>query len=532
MSFFQERLNWRNPKVISESSPLKRWIVLFVIIAATLLAIVSATATGVADSTISGALIIDSSSSTWISTAYLMAIGICLPLSGWSAERYGLKIIFFMGFAIFILGSLLASLSFNFTSLLMCRILEGAGAGLLFPISLTIVSKEFPKQLLSVAISLYMALGFGIGLAAGFAVGGYFAQFWVWQSIFFINVICGIPTLMAVWCFFTESEAKKMPAFDFLGYFFFAVFLINLLIVVNSAKQPWNTEGWTSNFILTSSALALVSLIIFICIELKAKNPAIDLRLYKITPFITGSLAIGVLGITLFGTVSFYPGFLEDQLHYDKSKAGLLMIPFGLIVGAVGSVSGMLTKYVNVKILSILGLGLLCLSCFMNMSITHYSDQWDIVTVLLVRGFGIGISIGPITALGLNNVPREILGQGTSMITFARQIGGAFGASLMSVVVVDRNEFHRQMFGASVNYYSAGFQKVLGGIQSHIASMKGKTDAGALAESKRLISENLLAQAQIAAIDDSYFLIGWTLAIISMVLISIMLTVYFKSKPA
>lgn len=509
---------------------LTPWIILINISLATFWAIISAVAAGIANTTISGALIIDSSLSSWIFTSYLMAVGTCLPLSGELADKYGAKCIFFVGLCIFIVGSGAAGFAFNFYSLIIFRIIEGIGAGIIFPLSLTIIAKEFKPAQLPMAMALYMGIGFGLGMAAGFLVGGFFGEFAPWQGLFFMNIAVGIPLLFITWSVHHETEPKKLPPFDFLGFFFFAVFVVSLLLIVTSAKQPWNTKGYTSPLIVTCYFLSSISFVLLIITELRVKRPVVALKLFKEKAFVVSCVTIAIIGVILFGTINLIPDVLEFQLRYEKWKIGLLMLSSGLVFGVVGPLAGFLSKMIDVRLLALFGLVLLAISCFMNMPLTIHSDQWQFTWMLIVRSIGVAISIGPITALGLSEVPKEILAEGTTLITFARQIGGAFGSSIMGLIIVDRREFHNQMFGAQVDPYSPAFQNVVGQVTYRLKDVAGFTSETATKHAKAALADNIVSQSQMAATNDAYFVIGIVTSLLALVLGWIIIHTLLKKK--
>lgn len=523
-------MSWKEPSILPKDHPLGPWIILINISLATLLAIISSMSAGIASTTIAGALIIDTSANVWVFTSYLMAIGSCLPLSVWLAERFGYKCIFFAGFTIFVIGSAGAGFAYDFNSLIFFRIVEGIGGGLIFPISLTIISKEFPQNLLSTAISLYMGLGFGLGVVIGFLIGGYLGQDSYWRWIFLINPVLAIPVFLLIFGFHHETESKPLPLFDFLGYGLFILFLLPLLLIVNSAKQPWNTEGWTSNYILTCFALCLIGLIGFLIVESKVKNPVIVLKLFKDIRFLLSCMGIAIMGVIFFATASLIPNYLENQLLYEKWNAGLMMITLGVTFGIIGSIGGLFAKILDLRILCLIGLGVLIASCFLNQTLTLYSDQKQIALFLISVGIGVGVSIGPVTTIGLSNIPKEYLGIGTVIITFARQIGGAFGSSVMGLIVAARIPYHNQIFGNSVDFYSPQFQKVVKSVSTHIMSLKGATDKISVKTAHGLVMKDALAQSAIASMNDAYYLIGWISLILTVVIALAMLHGFLRKR--
>lgn len=525
-------MQWNKPTLIAPTSPLFAWIILFNITLATALAVISSVSAAIANSSISGPLMINQTESVWLSIGYLATVGMSLPLSSLMGRRYGSKFTFFLGFAIFVFASLCASFSPNFSVMLFFRLLEGAGGGLIFPISLTILQKTFPKEQLSLALSCYVGCGFGFGIIAGLIGGGYIGQYMAWQWIYLLNVVLGIPCLIAIFLFHQESpKDPKAPPFDIWGYLAFVAFLSSILMVVTNAKEVWNTLGWGSFFIRTFMAIGVISFILLIIREMRCDHPVIILRLFKQRHFSVGCGALLIVGALLFGTVTTLPSIFERQLGYEKWQIGLILSVFGAVLGPVGALVGYMTRFVNIRILAVIGLSFLMASCFVQERIiTIQSEHWQWILVIALRAMGVAFSLGPLTSLALIEVAAEDIPCASMLVTFCRQMGGAIGGSLITLIAVYREEYHSQIYSSNVDIYSPAFQNFTEAFSRRFTSVMGFAEGHAENVARLVATKNLQAQSYISAINDSFFIMGWILFGVTIVVTAIIVWVLTERK--
>lgn len=501
-------MNWRTPQFINPASPFLSWLILANVIFATVIGVISATAGYIADSTIQGALQMSNDDLRWISVSFIMMLGIILPLGIYLALKYGYKIIFFWGLGIFVFGSLLNSLSFDFWSLLISRAIAGAGAGALFPLSIAVIAQTFHREKMTLPLALYVGLGFGIGSYLGYIIGGYCVQYISWQSPFFLCFLLGLPSMLATALLHKETERGVAHKFDTWGYVAFIFFVTNLLLILNSAKADWNTEGWTSPFIITCSVLAVLSLLILIPLELRNPNPLIVFSLFKTRSFLLGCITIFFVGAPLYTTQILSVIFLDYDLHYAKHMIGHYLHTLGLTLGIVSACSAYLTKFFNIRILALVGMALITISCLINPNITIYSSHQQMLWMWNLRMVGIGLALGPATAYAMSDITPALGGAASIFITFARQMGGTLGSLSAQVITIERQEFHNEMFGAQVDTASPAFQTVFRNLQSHLIHNTGATPAEAPHLADSIIRANVLTQSHATAQNDAFFLLG------------------------
>lgn len=523
---------WNKPTLIPATSALFPWIILLNVTFATTLAIISSLTAAVASTSIAGPLMIDSTDAVWLSTGYLAAVGLCLPLSGWMGKSYGAKTTFFLGFAIFVFASLCASFAPNFAVMLIFRLIEGAGAGLIFPISLTILQVTFPKNLIVMALSIYVGCGFGAGIIAGLLLGGYIGQYMAWQWVYWINVFLGLPCLLLTFLFHQETVREKSgPAFDWIGFLFFGGFLASLLVILTNVKASWNTLGWESDFARGFIALGILCFIFLMMREMTYVNPIIRLHLFKQRHFAVGSVLLLLVGALLFGTVTTIPTLFEAQLGYQKWTTGFILAVFGFVMGPMGAIVGLLTRFINVRLLALLGLFLLASSCFVQgIMITVQSEHWQWMLVFVLRAAGVAFSLGPLTSLALVDVKPDDIPCASMIVTFCRQMGGAVGGSLLVLMGVYREEYHRQIYSSNVNMHAPAFQNYVHAFSERYSQIMGFSPDYADKLATMTVVKNVITQAEISAVNDTFYMMGWVVLAGTLVAAAIIAHVLLKAK--
>lgn len=499
-------MNWDRPGFLPPEHPLFKWIYLANITWMSLMGSFSAAAISVANLTIQGAIGVNTTYVRWDSLIYFLGLVVAVPLSSPICLTYGYKKTFFYSTISFMIANFLIASTTTYALLVSLRFLAGLSVGLFYPVSLSMIAEAFDKKKLSLGVAIYTAGAFGGGLFLALSLGGIIADHLGWRPIFLCMGAFSLPSLVTTWLIHIESEKRKLPPFDFIGYFSFLFFLGAVIVLTDNAKAPWNTLGWHSPFAVILIALALISLTLFLIQELTTPHPLFILKHFRLRPFFLGAFAIFFVGATVFGTQTTITSLLERNFGYSKTMAGLVASPFGLSLGLFSACSGLLNRWIHNRYLVLTGLACLALSCFLNHSITQLSTHWDFIQILLLRGLGIGLSLGPTTALALSYVPKETLSKGAMTLTALRQFGGALGGNLIGLIQAERTPFHQEIFSTHVYPNTPVFQKLMDSWKAHLFNTYPDTDIQTLGE--ELVRTNVLNQAEILSQNDGYFLIG------------------------
>ncbi|MCB1074373.1 MAG: MFS transporter [Simkania sp.] len=522
-------LNWDKPRVVNPSNPCVPWIVLAVMILSTICAIASGFAGIVADSSIQGALVIGGQKNLWLTILYFFMTAFMVPIADKCCTRFGYKTVFFVGLIVFFIPNFIAGLASNYWVMLIFRCLSAVGAGAIFPASLTLVDHSFPKEKKTVAIAIYVALAFGVGTGGGTFLGGYLTDYFGWRWIYFIFLFFAPVVLILNWIFVQETERKSAGPFDFWGTVFYAGAVGSLVTWIPNVKAPWNTEGFTSTLAISTTVIFFISLIGLIWWEKRAKSPLLNLSLFGIRPFILGNTAIFVVAVTFFSMTMSLTSVFEEGLLYSKYRAALLQVPFGVSIGIFGAMSGLLSPKIGVRILAMIGMVITAISCFTMHSITIQSSHGSFIWLQVFHGAGIGFALGPLTALALKRIQPENIGQAVVIVTLFRQLGGSLGPTIMQFIQYFRYPFHLLRFGEQMQLNSPALENHLeesriflvenaGSIPSVGAyGQEGFTEAATFRSFDQL-REYASIQAQILSINDAFWLLGWAVVVISIVI--------------
>ncbi|HBF40179.1 MAG TPA: drug:proton antiporter, partial [Firmicutes bacterium] len=408
----------------------------------------------------------------WIVTAYMVIFAVMLPTSGWLADHFGYKRIYFTALLLFTTGSFLCGISWNENALIFFRIIQGTGAGLLMPVGMAIVTREFPMEQRSLALGFW-SIAAAASVSLGPMIGGYLIDHISWQAIFDINVPVGLFGMFATFIIQREYKSEQARSFDLMGFISMAIFLSTLLIALDDAHAAWNTGGWTAPFILVCFGLSFFCFVIFVVTELTVAHPLIDLRLLKNFNFGFANLVLFIFGLGMFGSTFVLPLYLQNSLGYTAFQAGLVFLPVGLIQAFISPICGFMVAKINPKIFAAVGIVLMAFSMYLNSFQSLYSEHSQIMLPLIIRAFGMGMMFTPLTTISLSEIGRENIAQASGMLNIIRQVGGSFGVAILSTILTQRTTFHTTIYSQSVALTSPTTVRTLQGFQSFIQHQVG-----------------------------------------------------------
>jgi len=443
----------------------------------------------------------------WVSTAYMLAMAVMLPTSGWMADKFGYKRMYFLGLLLFTLGSLFCGMSGNEDMLILSRVIQGFGAGAIQPLGMAIISREFPPKQRGLALGFW-AIAAAASVSFGPLIGGYLVDNFNWQLIFDVNVPIGIIGMAATLIIQSEYKNKRVRKFDIVGFFSAVIFLPLLLYALSQGNAATNSDGWSAPYILVCFAISLITMVIFITTELTVDEPLLDLRLLKDRNFGICSLIMLMFSIGMFGSTFLLPLYLQNSLGYTALQAGAVFLPVGIIQGAMSPTSGFLANKINPKWMIIAGVILLAFSFYINSSFSYLTERSYIMLGLYIRGFALGIIFTPLSTLSLSQIPREKMAQASGVSNTIRQIGGSLGVAILTTVLTTRVTYHTELYSEALQPDSPVYRQVKSGLQNFAESRVGSTPAVAAQQGQVLLISNIGKQAYIQGVDDDFLLVA------------------------
>jgi DHA2 family multidrug resistance protein len=484
--------------------PWYKWWVLANVMIGTFMIVLNATVVNTALPKIMASFGISLDEAQWIITAYLLAFAIMLSTSGWLADHFGYKRAYAAGLAVFTLFSFLCGISWDEKSLIVMRIGQGLGGGLLQPIGMAIVMREFPARQRGLAMGFW-SIASAASVSVGPLLGGFLSDNFDWHLIFTINVPVGLMCFLATWVVQREYRKQQEHPFDITGFISMSTFLSFLLIALASGNARWNAGGWTSDFMMLCYLLSAVGLAVFMGAELNVKYPLVNLRLLGTYNFGLSNCVMFIFGIGMFGSVFLLPLYLQNVLGYTALQSGMVLLPVGILQAFCGAFAGYLSDKVNPKIPIVAGIVLFAYSFFLNSRLSAFSENAQIMLPMYLRGIAMGILFSPLSTLIISEISHKDLAQASGITNVVRQIGGSFGVAILQVLLTQRIAFHTATAGCTINRSSPVFMKCLHMLQLHAVRDAGSTVQNAVAQSSMIVSSYFGKQMFVWGIDDAFY---------------------------
>jgi MFS transporter, DHA2 family, multidrug resistance protein len=442
-----------------QPSHINPWIVALSVMFATFMEVLDTTVVNVSLPHIAGSLSATIDEATWALTSYLVANAIILPMTGWLATRFGRKRLLMLSVVGFTLSSFLCGLAPTLAMLIAFRIVQGATGGALQPLSQAVLLEAFPPQDRGKAMAFW-ALGIVVAPILGPVLGGWLTDNYSWRWVFYINIPVGIASIVMTKMFifdppYLRQESRKI---DYWGIGMLAVGIGALQIVLDKGQE----EDWFSSTAITTLAIvSAVTLLVLIVHELTTDDPVVDLRVFKERSYAVGVFLMTIVGFVLYGSMVLLPVMLQTVLGYPPLQAGIAMAPRGIGSFFMMPVIGLLTgKFDPRKLLAggllIGGLTLLWLS-HLNLQ----AGYWDIFWPQLLQGAGMAFLFVPLTTVSMDAIPRERMGNATSLFNLMRNIGGSIGIALTGTMLARNQQRTILLLGSHVTAYDPASQSML-----------------------------------------------------------------------
>ena len=417
----------------------RKWWTLLAVSFGLFMIMLDNTVVNVALPSIQAGLHADQSELEWVVVGYTLTFATFLLSGGKLADLFGRRRLFIVGLATFTAASLACGLAPDAHFLIAFRAVQGIGAAIMSPATLSIIAATFPPRQRGMAIGIWAGVS-AMALAIGPLIGGLLAEYVDWSWIFFINVPVGIlGILVARWAIDESRDTSHEQRLDLPGLVTSGIGLFSLSYALIEA----NTYGWTSARILGLFVLAAVALGVFVVLEHRQRLPMLDLSLFRNVSYAGANLALLLVSLAMFGIFFFNSIFFQRVLGYTPTQAGAVFLPMTVLVIVVAPQAGRVVDRVGARWLIGAGMSLLAVSLVLFAQLDQGSTFWNALPALLVGGFGMAITMTPATAAAMGSVPVEKAGVGSAVLNSFRQVGGTLGVAVMGAVVGSRIDVPR-----------------------------------------------------------------------------------------
>jgi DHA2 family multidrug resistance protein len=444
------------------------WIVAVAVMLGTFMEVLDTTVVNVALPHIAGSLSATVDETTWVLTSYLVSNAIVLPMTGWLANQFGRKRILLISVFGFTLSSLACGLAPSLHALIIFRVIQGATGGGLQPLSQAIMLESFPPEKRGKAMAFW-ALGIVVAPMLGPVLGGWITDTYTWRWVFYINLPIGImATIMAkLFVFDPPYIGKKAETVDYIGMAFLVLGIGSLQVFLDKGQ----TDDWfSSDFIRVMATLAAIGLIAFIIRELLTAHPIVDLRVFKVRTYATGVFMMTVLGFVLYGSTVLLPIWLQTLMGYPALQSGLAMLPRGLGSFLFMPVVGILMGKIEPRKLLAFGLVVAGYSLILLGGLDLNAGYWDIFWPQILQGTAMGLLFVPLTTVTNDPIPKEKMGNATSLFNLMRNIGASIGIASVTTIYARTTRSDLDVLSGNITPYNMGAMSAIANMKAALAA--------------------------------------------------------------
>lgn len=478
---------------------------------ATFMNVLDTTIANVSIPTIAGDMGVSPNQGTWVITSFAVANAISVPLTGWLTQRVGQVRLFVTSILLFVLASLLCGMSTSLEMLIAARVLQGAVAGPMIPLSQALLLQSYPQKKSSMALAMWSMTTL-VAPVLGPILGGWISDNYTWPWIFYINVPVGLLAAFMTWRLLRhrESPTRKLPI-DATGLVLLIVGVGCFQVMLDKGKD---LDWFASTQIVVLACTALVALTFFVIWELTAEHPVVDLTLFKRINFATGTIAISLAYGLFFGMVVLVPLWLQQFLGYTATWAGIVTAPIGILALIMSPLVGRALPHSDPRMIASFAFVVFATTAFMRAGFNTEVDMWSVMLPQFIQGAAMATFFVPLTAVTLSGLPHHRIPAAAGLSNFFRIVAGAFGASVFTTQWENRAALHHAQLAEHINPYNPVVVEAMQAMEKH-----GMSPAQALGAIDRQVNQQAFT---LSALD-----LFW----ISGVLFLVLACVIWLSKP-
>lgn len=461
---------------------------------------------------IAGDLGVSPNQGTWVITSFAVANAISVPLTGWLTQRVGMVRLFTSSVLLFVVASWLCGLAPSIETLIFLRVVQGAVAGPMIPLSQALLLASYPKAKAGSALAAW-SLTTLIAPVMGPLLGGWITDNFSWPWIFYINVPVGLVAAAATWSIYRKRDTpkRKLPI-DAVGLGLLVIWVGSLQLMLDLGKDD---DWFHSSRIVGLALVAVVGLAAFLIWELTEKHPIVDLTLFSRRNFWVGTLSISLAYGVFFGSLVLIPLWLQQFMGYTATDAGMVMAPVGLFAILLSPLVGRSVGRVDPRWLTTFSFVVFAIVMWMRSRYSTQADLWHVMLPTIVQGIAVATFFVPLTALTLSGLPAHRIPAASGLSNFARITAGAIGTSVATTAWETRASLHHAQLA---EHFQPGSPVVAGAMAQLGAG--GLSPAQATASLNRMVDQ----QAFMLAANDVF--------LVSTVLFVVLIVVVWFARPA
>lgn len=432
---------------------------------------------------------ISTSTAQWLTTGFMLVNGILVPISAYMIQRFTYRQLFLTAMLFFTIGSIICAISFNFPLMMLGRVIQAVGAGILMPLGTNVFMTLFPPDKRGAAMGM-MGIAMILAPAIGPTLTGWVIQNYHWNVMFYGMSTIGFISLVIGFFWFKIYQPTKDVKLDIPGVIFSTLGFGSLLYGFSEAGN----KGWDSGIVISTMIIGMIFIVLFIYREMTMKIPMMDLRALKYSGFSFTLLINIIVTMSLFGGMLLLPVYLQSIRGFSPLDSGLLLLPGSLLMGLMGPISGKLLDKIGIKPIAIFGLAIMTYATWELTKLSMDTSYGHILSIYILRSFGMSFIMMPIMTAGMNALPLRMIPHGNAISNTIRQLAGSIGTAILVTVMTQQTTAHlgdisnqldktnpalmnsMSQIGQQMGSSNLGTQVVMGQIQK-MATINGINDA-------------------------------------------------------
>lgn len=389
---------------------------------------------------------ISASTGQWLMTGFMLVNGILIPITAYLFNKYSYRKLFLVALVLFTIGSLICAISMNFPIMMVGRVLQAIGAGVLMPLGSIVIITIYPHEKRGAAMGT-MGIAMILAPAIGPTLSGYIVQNYHWNVMFYGMFIIGIIAILVGFVWFKLYQYTTNPKADIPGIIFSTIGFGALLYGFSEAGN----KGWGSVEIETMFAIGIIFIILFVIRELRMKAPMLNLEVLKFPTFTLTTVINMVVMLSLYGGMILLPIYLQNLRGFSALDSGLLLLPGSLIMGLLGPFAGKLLDTIGLKPLAIFGIAVMTYATWELTKLNMDTPYMTIMGIYVLRSFGMAFIMMPMVTAAINALPGRLASHGNAFLNTMRQLAGSIGTAILVTVMTTQTTQHLSAFGEELD---------------------------------------------------------------------------------
>ncbi|HDC5707813.1 TPA: DHA2 family efflux MFS transporter permease subunit [Staphylococcus aureus] len=389
---------------------------------------------------------ISASTGQWLMTGFMLVNGILIPITAYLFNKYSYRKLFLVALVLFTIGSLICAISMNFPIMMVGRVLQAIGAGVLMPLGSIVIITIYPPEKRGAAMGT-MGIAMILAPAIGPTLSGYIVQNYHWNVMFYGMFIIGIIAILVGFVWFKLYQYTTNPKADISGIIFSTIGFGALLYGFSEAGN----KGWGSVEIETMFAIGIIFIILFVIRELRMKAPMLNLEVLKFPTFTLTTIINMVVMLSLYGGMILLPIYLQNLRGFSALDSGLLLLPGSLIMGLLGPFAGKLLDTIGLKPLAIFGIAVMTYATWELTTLNMDTPYMTIMGIYVLRSFGMAFIMMPMVTAAINALPGRLASHGNAFLNTMRQLAGSIGTAILVTVMTTQTTQHLSAFGEELD---------------------------------------------------------------------------------